>query len=140
VITLITSFVGWAGLARVIRGQVLSIKEREFVQAAKAMGGRSIYIIVRHVLPQTATYLIISATLAIPSFIVAEATLSFIGLGIQQEPSWGNMLSRATNASILVLHPWLVLAPAALIVLTLLAFNLLGDGLRDALDPRNLQR
>jgi peptide/nickel transport system permease protein len=139
-ITLITSFVGWAGLARVIRGQVLSIKEREFVQAAKAMGGRSIYIIVRHVLPQTATYLIISATLAIPSFIVAEATLSFIGLGIQQEPSWGNMLSRATNASILVLHPWLVLAPAALIVLTLLAFNLLGDGLRDALDPRNLQR
>lgn len=139
-ITLITSFVGWAGLARVIRGQVLSIKEREFVQAAKAMGGRSLYIIIRHVLPQTATYLIISATLAIPSFIVAEATLSFIGLGIQQDPSWGNMLSRATNASILVLHPWLVLAPAALIVLTLLAFNLLGDGLRDALDPRNLQR
>ena len=139
-ITLITSFVGWAGLARVIRGQVLSIKEREFVQAAKAMGGRSFYIVLRHVLPQTATYLIISATLAIPSFIVAEATLSFIGLGIQQEPSWGNMLSKATNASILVLQPWLVLAPAALIVITLLAFNLLGDGLRDALDPRNLQQ
>lgn len=139
-ITLITSFVGWSGLARVIRGQVLSIKEREFVQAAKAMGGRSFYIVLRHVLPQTATYLIISATLAIPSFIVAEATLSFIGLGIQQEPSWGNMLSKATNASILVLQPWLVLAPAMLIVITLLAFNLLGDGLRDALDPRNLQQ
>lgn len=140
-ITLITSFVGWAGLARVIRGQVLSIKEREFVQAAKAMGGRSLYIIVRHVLPQTATYLIISATLTIPSFIVAEATLSFIGLGIQQpDPSWGNMLSLASNPSILVLHPWLVWSPALLIVLTVLAFNLLGDGLRDALDPRNLQR
>ncbi|GAB4380255.1 MAG: ABC transporter permease [Elainellaceae cyanobacterium] len=139
-ITLITSFVGWAGLARVIRGQVLSIKEREFVQAAKAMGGRSLYIIVRHVLPQTATYLIISATLTIPSFIVAEATLSFIGLGIQQpDPSWGNMLSLASNASILVLQPWLVWSPALLIVLTVLAFNLLGDGLRDALDPRNLQ-
>lgn len=140
-IVLITSFVSWSGLARVIRGQVLSIKEREFVQAAKAMGGRSIYIILRHVLPQTATYLIISATLAIPSFIVAEATLSFIGLGIQQpDPSWGNMLTLASNASILVLQPWLVWAPAALIVLTVLAFNLLGDGLRDALDPRNIQR
>lgn len=140
-ITLITSFIGWAGLARVIRGQILSIKEREFVQAAKAMGGRSLYIILRHVLPQTATYLIISATLTIPSFIIAEATLSFIGLGIQQpDPSWGNMLSLASNASILVLQPWLVWAPAALIVLTVLAFNLLGDGLRDALDPRNLQQ
>lgn len=139
-ITLITSFVGWAGLARVIRGQVLSIKEREFVQAAKAMGGRSLYIILRHVLPQTATYLIISATLTIPSFIVAEAVLSFIGLGIQQpDPSWGNMLTLATNASVFVLQPWLVWSPAVLIVLTVLAFNLLGDGLRDALDPRNLQ-
>lgn len=140
-IVLITSFVGWAGLARVIRGQVLSIKEREFVQAARAMGGRSLYIILRHVLPQTATYVIISATLAIPSFILSEAVLSLIGLGIQQpDPSWGNMLSLATNASILVLQPWLVWSPALLIVLTVLAFNLLGDGLRDALDPRNVQR
>ncbi|NJO42877.1 MAG: ABC transporter permease [Cyanobacteria bacterium CRU_2_1] len=140
-IVLITSFISWSGLARVIRGQVLSIKEREFVQAAKVMGGRSLYIITRHVLPQTATYIIISATLSIPSFIVAEAVLSFIGLGIQQpDPSWGNMLSLATNASILVLQPWLVWSPAFLIVLTVLAFNLLGDGLRDALDPRNLQR
>ncbi|WAL62345.1 ABC transporter permease [Thermocoleostomius sinensis] len=140
-IVLITSFIGWAGLARVIRGQVLSIKEREFVQAAEAMGGRSIYIILRHVLPQTATYLIIAATLAIPSFIIAEATLSFIGLGIQQpDPSWGNMLSLASNASILVLQPWLVWSPAVLIVLTVLAFNLLGDGLRDALDPRSTQQ
>lgn len=140
-IVLITSFVSWSGLARVIRGQVLSLKEREFVQAAKAMGGRSFYIILRHVLPQTASYLIISATLAIPSFIIAEATLSFIGLGIQQpDPSWGNMLTLASNASILVLQPWLVWAPAVLIVLTVLAFNLLGDGLRDALDPRNIQR
>jgi peptide/nickel transport system permease protein len=140
-IVLITSFVSWAGLARVIRGQVLSIKEREFVQAAKVMGARPLYIITRHILPQTATYIIISATLAIPSFIVAEAVLSFIGLGIQQpDPSWGNMLSLAINASILVLQPWLVWSPAVVIVLTVLAFNLLGDGLRDALDPRNTQR
>ncbi|MCY7281871.1 MAG: ABC transporter permease [Cyanobacteria bacterium CAN_BIN43] len=140
-IVLITSFVSWAGLARVIRGQVLSIKEREFVQAAKVMGAQPLYIITRHILPQTATYIIISATLAIPSFIVAEAVLSFIGLGIQQpDPSWGNMLSLAINASILVLQPWLVWSPALVIVLTVLAFNLLGDGLRDALDPRNTQR
>ncbi|MFP5269577.1 ABC transporter permease [Coleofasciculus sp.] len=140
-IVLITSFIGWAGLARVIRGQVLSIKEREFVQASQAMGAKPLYIIVRHVLPQTATYVIISATLAVPSFIVAESVLSLIGLGIQQpDPSWGNLLSLATNASILVLQPWLIWPPAVLIILTVLAFNLLGDGLRDALDPRSLQR
>ncbi|MUL36413.1 ABC transporter permease [Gloeocapsopsis dulcis] len=140
-IVFITSFVGWAGLARVIRGQVLSIKEREFVQAAKSMGANSFYIILRHILPQTASYIIISATLAVPGFIVAESILSLIGLGIQQpDPSWGNMLSLATNASILVLQPWLIWPPALLIILTVLAFNLLGDGLRDALDPRSLRR
>ena len=139
-IILITSLVGWAGLARVIRGQVLSIKEQDFVQASRVMGGRPLYIITRHVLPQTATYGIIAATMAIPSFILAEAVLSFIGLGIQQpDASWGNMLTLATNASILVLQPWLVWPPAILIVITSLAFNLLGDGLRDALDPRTLK-
>jgi peptide/nickel transport system permease protein len=140
-IVVITSFIGWAGLARVIRGQVLSIKEREFVQASQAMGANPLYIILRHVLPQTATYVIISATLAVPSYIAAESVLSLIGLGIQQpDPSWGNLLSLATNASILVLQPWLIWPPALLIVVTVLAFNLLGDGLRDALDPRSLRR
>lgn len=139
-ITLIISFIGWAGLARVIRGEVLSLKERTFVQASRSMGGRSLHIITRHILPQTATYVIISATLAIPGYIVSEAVLSLIGLGIQPpDPSWGNMLSAGTNASVLVLYPWLVWPPAALIVITVLAFNLLGDGLRDALDPRSLQ-
>ena len=140
-IVAITSFVSWSGLARVIRGQVLSIKEQEFVQAAQAMGGRSLYIIIRHILPQTATYVIISATLSIPSFIVAESVLSLIGLGIQQpDPSWGNLLSIAANPSILVLQPWLIWPPALMIILTVLSFNLVGDGLRDALDPRSLQR
>lgn len=140
-VTFITSLISWASLARVIRGQVLSIKEREFIQAARAMGGQPLYIILRHILPQTATYVIISATLSIPSFIIAEAVLSLLGLGIQQpDPSWGNMLSLATNASILVLQPWLIWAPATLIVVTVLAFNLLGDGLRDVLDPRSLDR
>ncbi|AFY37978.1 binding-protein-dependent transport systems inner membrane component [[Leptolyngbya] sp. PCC 7376] len=140
-IVLITSLISWSGLARVIRGQVLSIKNQEFVQAAQATGGRSLYIITRHILPQTSTYAVISATLAIPGFIIAESVLSLIGLGIQQpDPSWGNLLSLGTNASILVLQPWLVWSPAVLIIITVLAFNLLGDGLRDALDPKNLGR
>jgi peptide/nickel transport system permease protein len=140
-IVFITSFISWAGLARVIRGQVLSLKEQEFVQAARAMGAKPLYIIIRHVLPQTASYIIIAATLAVPGFIIAESVLSLIGLGIQQpDPSWGNLLSIATNASILVLQPWLIWPPALLIILTVLAFNLLGDGLRDALDPRSLEK
>lgn len=135
---MITSFIGWSGLARVIRGQVLAIKEQEFVQSARAIGANSFYIIVKHILPQTATYIIISATLSIPSFIVAESVLSLIGLGIQQpDPSWGNLLSLATNASVLVLQPWLIFPPALLIILTVLSFNLLGDGLRDSLDPKS---
>ncbi|MEB3308690.1 MAG: ABC transporter permease [Snowella sp.] len=139
-IVLITSFIGWSGLARVIRGQVLAIKQQEFVQAAEAMGATAWRIIIHHILPQTATYIIISATLAVPGFIVSESVLSLIGLGIQQpDPSWGNLLSLATNASILVLQPWLIWPPALLIILTVLCFNLLGDGLRDALDPRSLQ-
>lgn len=139
-IVLITSFIGWSGLARVIRGQVLSLKEQEFIQAAKALGATPWRIILRHLLPQTATYIIISATLAVPGFIVSESILSLIGLGIQQpDPSWGNLLSVSTNAAILVFQPWLIWPPALLIILTVLAFNLLGDGLRDALDPRSLE-
>jgi peptide/nickel transport system permease protein len=137
-IVLITSLVSWSGLARVIRGQVLSLKERTYVQAARAMGANSLHIITRHILPQTLTYVIIAATLTVPSFIGAESVLSLIGLGIQQpDPSWGNMLSLATNPSVLVLQPWLIWPPALLIVLTVLAYNLLGDGLRDVLDPRS---
>lgn len=134
----ITALISWSGLARVIRSEVLSLKERTYVQAAKAMGASSLSIIVRHILPQTATYVITAATLSIPSFIIVEAILSIVGLGIQQpDPSWGNMLSLAINPSIIVLQPWLIWPPAILIVLTVLAFNLLGDGLRDVLDPRN---
>ena len=139
-IVIIISFITWAGLARVIRGEVLSLKERTFVQASQSMGGRSLHIIMRHILPQTATYVIISATLAVPGYIISEAVLSLIGLGIQEpDPSWGNMLTAGNNAAILVLHPWLIWPPAALIVITVLSFNVLGDGLRDALDPRSLQ-
>lgn len=139
-IVLIISLISWSGLARVIRGQVLSIKEQSFIQAAEAMGAQPFYIITKHILPQTASYIIISATLAIPGFIVAESVLSFLGLGIQQpDPSWGNLLSLASNASVIVLQPWLIWPPTILISLTVLAFNLLGDSLRDVLDPRSLK-
>ncbi|WP_017324223.1 ABC transporter permease [Synechococcus sp. PCC 7336] len=138
VIVAITSFVGWAGLARVIRGQVLSIRQREFVQASQASGAGTFYLLWRHILPQTATYVIIAGTLTVPGFIGAESVLSLIGLGIQQpDASWGNMLSLATNASIMVLQPWLIVPPTVLVVVTVLSFNVLGDGLRDALDPRD---
>jgi peptide/nickel transport system permease protein len=140
-IVVITSFIRWAGLARVVRGQVLSLKEREFVQAAQVLGAHPLYIITRHVLPQTATYLITATTLAIPEFIISESVLSLIGLGIQQpDPSWGNLLSIGGNTSILTFQPWLVWPPALLIILVVLSFNLLGDGLRDALDPRSMRR
>ncbi len=139
IIVAITSLVNWAGLARVIRGQVLSLRSRDYVLAARMMGVSSWGILWRHIIPQTTTYVLISATLAIPGFMAAEAVLSLIGLGIQQpDPSWGNMLSLATSATVMVLHPWLVAAPAGLIILTSLCFNVIGDGLRDALDPRQV--
>jgi peptide/nickel transport system permease protein len=133
----ILSFVGWAGMARVIRGMVLSVREREYVEAARALGVSDFTIIVRHVLPSTFTYAIVGATLAIPGYILAESGLSFLGLGIRDPmPSWGNMLSAAQNLSTLEERFW-ILAPGFLIIVTTLAFNFLGDGLRDALDPKS---
>jgi peptide/nickel transport system permease protein len=130
IIIVLTSCVSWAGLARVIRGQVLSLRQQEYVLAAQVAGGGSLYLLVRHILPQTVTYTLISATLSIPSFIAAESVLSLIGLGIQQpDPSWGNMLSLATNASVMILQPWLIISPTLLIMTTSFAFNILGDGL-----------
>ena len=135
-IVIILSFIGWAGLARVIRGMVLSIREQEYVLAAKSYGASSLRIIVRHILPNTYSYLLISATLAIPSYILGESALSLLGLGIQEPyASWGNMLAAARNISAISSYPW-ILAPGVAIFITILAFNLLGDALRDALDPK----
>lgn len=133
----ILSFVGWAGMARVIRGMVLSVREREYVEAARSLGVSDFKIIVRHVLPSTFTYAIVAATLSIPAYILGEASLSFLGLGIRDPmPSWGNMLSAAQSLSVLEKYPW-ILAPGFSIFLTTLSFNFLGDGLRDALDPKS---
>ena len=136
-IIVILSFVGWAGMARIIRGMVLSVREREYVEAGRALGLNDLQIITRHILPSTFTYAIIAATMSVPGYILAEAGLSFLGLGIREPmASWGNMLSAAQNLSTLTMRPW-ILAPGFVIFLATLAFNFLGDGLRDALDPKS---
>ena len=128
-IVFILSFLGWAGLARVVRGMVLSIREKEYVLAAKTYGAGTFRILRKHVLPNTYYYLIVSATLSIPAYIIGEAALSLLGLGIQEpEPSWGNMLSEVRSINVLSSHPWL-LTPGLMIFLTILAFNILGDNL-----------
>ncbi len=135
-IVIILSFIGWAGLARVIRGMVLSIREQDFVTAAKSYGATPLRIIVKHILPNTYSYLLISATLAIPGYILGESALSLLGLGIQEPyASWGNMLSSARNVSAIASYPW-ILAPGIAIFIAILSFNLLVDALRDALDPK----
>ncbi|MCL2182412.1 MAG: ABC transporter permease [Chitinispirillia bacterium] len=134
-IVIIMSLVGWAGFARVIRGMSLSIGQRDYVTAAKALGASHLRIIVRHILPQTMSYAIVSMTLSIPAYILGESALSLIGLGIQDpHASWGNLLSAAMNLSQIQLHPWILL-PGVFIFITIMAFNFVGDGLRDALDP-----
>jgi len=138
-IVLILSLVLWASLARIIRGMVLSIRENEFVTAARALGVPSFRIVVRHILPNTASFVIVAATLSVPGYILGEVALSFLGAGIQEPvASWGNMLQQAQSLKVLESFPW-ILAPGVLIFLTVLAFNFLGDGLRDALDPKRVE-
>lgn len=134
-IILIFMIFGWTGVSRLVRGQVLSLKEQDYVEAARAMGASQARIMLRHLLPNAMAPIIVATTLAVGGFILAESGLSYLGLGIQPPtPSWGNMLQRAQeyiwNAA------WLAVFPGVLIFVTVLSFNFLGDGLRDALDPR----
>jgi peptide/nickel transport system permease protein len=132
----ILALVGWPGLARVIRGMVLSIKTQDYVHSARAIGLRPLRIIVKHVLPNTAGYVIVTVTLGIPGYILGESALSLLGLGIMEPtPSWGNMLQKAMDIIELDSHPW-VLWPGLFIFLAVMGFNLVGDGLRDSLDPK----
>jgi len=137
-IVVILSLIGWAGLARIIRGMVLSIKEEEYVLASKALGIPTFKIIFKHIIPNTFSYSITAITLSIPGYILGESTLSLLGLGIQEPyPSWGNMLSVCIgNLRILSTAPWMLI-PGFFIFLTIISFNFLGDGLRDVLDPKN---
>lgn len=135
-ITVILAFINWAGLARVIRGMVLSIKQQDFVTASEAVGCSQPRTIIRHILPNTMSYIIVNATLGIPGFILSEAGLSLIGVGIQHpDASWGNMLSEALNLTSLTRYPWL-LVPGFIIFITVLSYSFFGDGIRDAFDPR----
>jgi oligopeptide transport system permease protein len=127
--------INWLGMARIARGQVLSYKQKEFVEAAQAMGASDTRILSRHLLPNIIGPLIVAETLAIPGYIFLEAFLSFIGLGVDAPtPSWGIMISEAVQG--LRSYPNQVLVPAIFLSITTLAFNFLGDGLRDAFDPR----
>jgi peptide/nickel transport system permease protein len=138
IIIIIYSFIRWAGMARVIRGMALSLCEQQFVLAARALGQSHLKIIVRHILPNTFSYVIVAATLSVPYYILGEVDLSYLGVGIQEpSASWGLMLNAAQNTEYLKNYPWL-LAPGAAIFITVLAFNFLGDGLRDAADTKSL--
>lgn len=134
-IIVIMSFIGWAGMARVVRGMALSLREKEFVSAARAGGVPGFWIIVNHIIPNTASYFVVAATVSIPGYILGESALSLLGLGIQDPyASWGNLLQDAMSVSQLRFHPW-ILIPGIFIFLAVMCFNLVGDALRDVLDP-----
>jgi peptide/nickel transport system permease protein len=134
-ITIILALLDWTGLARAVRSKLLSLREEEFCVAAQLMGARPSRIIGRHLLPSFMSHLIASATLSIPSMILGETSLSYLGLGLRRPiVSWGVLLNDAQNIETVVLYPWLM-APAIPVILVVLAFNFLGDGLRDAADP-----
>ncbi|WP_404449278.1 ABC transporter permease [Sutcliffiella horikoshii] len=136
---LIFALTGWTFTARLVRGEFLSLRTREFVLASKTIGTRSHTIIFSHILPNAMGPIIVSATLGVGGVILAESALSYLGLGIQPPtPSWGNMLQDAQNFTIMLKHWWYPLFPGLMILITVLSFNFVGDGLRDALDPKTL--
>ena len=132
----VLSTLGWMGTARLVRGEILKLKNLEYVDAARALGARNARIMFRHLIPNTVAIVIVNATLAVGDAILTEAALSFLGFGIQPPVStWGNMLANAQE--VVLTYPWITFYPGLMILLTVLAFNFLGDGLRDALDPRS---
>lgn len=136
-IVAILSLIGWAGTARVLRGLSLSLSRQQFVLAAESMGQRPLAILRKHILPNLASYLLVAAMLSIPGYILGEAALSFLGLGIQEPAaSWGLMLSQAQDIKVFYLNFWWLLSPGAAIVVTVMAFNVLGNSLRDIIAPK----
>jgi peptide/nickel transport system permease protein len=134
-ITICLSLLGWTGLARVVRGKLLSLREEDYAVAARLLGASHTRIIFRHLLPGFTSHIIVTLTLAIPAMILGETSLSFLGLGLRPPVvSWGVMLQDCMNIQVVASYPWLLL-PALLIIVTVLSFNFLGDGLRDAADP-----
>lgn len=136
-VTLVLGLTGWMGVSRIVRGQVLTVREMEFITAARVLGFGRTRILTRHVLPNVLTPVIVAATLGIGNTILAEAALSFLGLGVQPPTaSWGNMVASGRDAMLDAW--WITTFPGLAIVFTVMAFNLVGDGLRDALDPRKV--
>jgi len=134
-ITIVLSLFGWTGLARVVRGRFLSLREEDFVAAAEIAGASQFRIIFRHMLPSFLSHIIASTTLRVPGMIISETALSFLGLGMRPPAvSWGVLLQAAQNIQTIALSPWLM-TPALVVIIIILAFNFLGDGLRDAADP-----
>ncbi|SRR5712691_963008 len=137
----IIALFNWFYIARIVRGQTLSIREREFIEASRSMGAGNYRIMFQEILPNLAAPIIVYSTLIIPANILFEAALSFLGVGIPQStPSWGRMLSDASSSQLFTVAWWMMVFPGLFLLLTTLAFNLLGDGLRDALDPRGGKR
>ncbi|MBY6277603.1 MAG: peptide ABC transporter permease [Symbiobacterium thermophilum] len=134
---LVIGLLGWTGVCRLVRGEFLTLRSREYVEAARAIGARDGRIIFRHILPNALGPILVAATLGVGSAILSEAGLSFLGFGVQQPtPSWGNMLAAALSLKVLLREPWIWLPPGLLIFVAVLAVNLVGEGLREALDPR----
>ncbi len=134
-ITVILSIVSWTGIARVVRGKFLSLREEEYVLAAQTFGASKMWVIRKHMIPAFSSYIIVNATLAIPNMILGETSLSFLGLGLRAPAiSWGVLLQDAQNIRSIAFHPWLLI-PGLFVIVVVLAFNFLGDGLRDAVDP-----
>jgi peptide/nickel transport system permease protein len=134
---LIIGVISWMGLARLVRSQILSLKEQEFMLANEVLGLRDRRKIFRHLLPNTYPIIIVVATLGVAGAIITESTLSFLGLGVvPPSPSWGQMLSAANNMIDFQKRPWLWIPPGVCILLTVVAINFIGDGLRDAFDPK----
>jgi peptide/nickel transport system permease protein len=134
---LVFSLTGWTTTARLVRGEFLTLRSREFVLASRTIGTKSYKIIFSHILPNAMGPIIVSATLSVGAVILAESALSYLGLGIQPPtPSWGNMLQDAQNFTIMLKAWWYPLSPGLMILFTVLCFNFVGDGLRDALDPK----
>ncbi|UYO99311.1 ABC transporter permease [Oceanotoga sp. DSM 15011] len=134
-IVIVLSFIGWMGVARVVRGMTLSLREKEYVMASKIMGASGFRVVMKHLIPNTMSYLIVVTTLSIPGMILGESSISFLGLGIKEPmTSWGLLLKQAQSLSELESHPWLLI-PGIFIIIAVLSFNFLGDALRDAADP-----
>lgn len=134
---MVLGLLGWTGVCRLVRGEFLTLREREYVEAARAEGASDLRIVFRHILPNAMGPVAVAATLGVASAIMSEAGLSFLGFGVQPPtPSWGNMLASALSLRALLLQPWLWVPPGLMIFAAVLAVNLVGEGLREALDPQ----